>query len=192
AVLGLLAAIALILFSINQYDAWKVKRKKRLIQLSNKELESKIREWINIPAWSVQPQSQLKGILFAYSIQHGGLHVAIVRDAEEPSVIALVSKFTMPSEEAALYKGEWGRFRGQLSIEMARLGIQWHFIGPQNKFEAIELAEQVILDDAVTGYYFRSRVLFVLRAGILVMELWKEALRLSGKSVSDGEGSQSQ
>lgn len=183
--LAIIFVIVFTLVGVNQVDTWKQRHKKGLMQLSRKELERTIREWVNIPAWSVQPQPLKEGTLFAYVVKHQDLHVAVVRQAAEPSVIGLASKLTMRSEKTTLSEAQWQRLAGQLSIEMARLGIEWDFVGSPNKYETIRLGEQVILDDAVTGYYFRSRIIFVIRAGILVWEIWKEALRLSEQSIPD-------
>jgi hypothetical protein len=180
----LLAAIGLILLVINQYATWKERRKKKLTKLSDKELEARIREWINIPAWSVQLQPPIDDVSFAYKINHQNSFVYVHRHVAEPSVIGLSSKLVMHSTKTELSKYEWERLEGQLSIEMARLGIEWDFVGSPNKWDTIELIEPVILDDSLTSFYFRSRVMFVVRAIILVHEIWNENLRQSKNSTS--------
>ena len=75
---------------------------------------------------------------------------------------------------------------------MARFGIEYDFVGEPNKWETIQLIEPVILDDSMTSFYFRSRIMFVVRAIILVREIWKDALRLSEKSIPDKKDSQTE
>ncbi len=188
----IIGTVGLVLWTINQIAVWKERHKKSLTKLSDKELENTIREWINIPAWSVQPQTLQEGTLFAYLIQHQDLHVAIVRQASERSIIGLASKLTMRSKKTELSQPEWERLSGQLSIQLAQFGIEYDFVGDPIKWETIQIVEPVILDDSMTGFYFRSRVMFVIRAAILTLEIWKEALRLSQKSIPDKEGFQTE
>ena len=184
--LGLLAAVVLILFGINQYEIRRERHKKKLTQLSDKELEALIREWINIPAWKVSPYP-LQGkveTLFAYQVQFQDVLIDVVKENPQPEMIFLISVFTMPSEKEGLSKAEQTRLWGQLRIEFARLGIQWDYVDTPN---TVRLTEPIILDDSITPYYFRSRIMFVVRANILAYELWKEALRTSGQSTPDKE-----
>lgn len=181
ALLGLLSAVVLILFGINQYEIRKERHKKKLTQLSDKELQSEIRNWIDIPAWSVQPQPPQGETMFAYQVEYKGIHIAVVREKQQSSIVVLITKFTMQSEKTNLSEVEWQRLSSQLSIELARFGIEYDFIGTPNKAETIELVEPVILDDSLTPYYFRSRIMFVVRGRILAHELWKEALRQSAQ-----------
>ncbi|MFH0941700.1 MAG: hypothetical protein V1823_01580 [Chloroflexota bacterium] len=184
----ILIVVALTFYVVKQLTVTKSKR--GLTELSPKELQSEIRNWVDVPAWSVQPQPLQSETMFAYEVQYKDIHIAVVREKPQPSIIVLITKFTMRSEKTMLSEVEWQRLGSQLSIELARFGIEWDFIGESNTFESIELIEPVILDDSLTQYYFRSRIMFVVRARILAHELWKEALRQSGKSTLDKEGSQ--
>ena len=96
--LFLLAAIGVTLWVINQYAILKERRKRQLTKLTDRELENMIREWINIPAWSVQPQPLEKGISFAYTVNHQKLLVFLFKQAKEP-IIILSTKLPMHSKK---------------------------------------------------------------------------------------------
>ena len=187
ALLGLLAAVVLILFGINQYEIHKERHKKKLTQLSNKELEVLIWEWLKISAWKVSPQPLQDATLFAYQVQFQNVLIDIVRESHQPDIISLISVFIMPSEKEGLSGAERNRLGGQLNIEFARLGIQWDYVETP---DTVRLIESIILEDSITPYYFRSRIMFVVRANILAFELWKEALRSLKQLTPDKKGSQ--
>jgi len=189
ALLGLLTAVVLILGGINQYEIRKERHKKKLTQLSDKELESLIWDWLKISAWKANPQPLQVETVFAYQVQFQDILIDVVKEKPQPEMIFLVSVFTMPSEKEGLSEVERNRLWGQLRIEFARLGIQWDYVGTP---DTVKLSEPIILDDSITPYYFRSRIMFVVRANILAYELWKEALRLSRQSIPDKEDSQTE
>ncbi len=94
-------------------------------------------------------------------------------------------------KDVKLSQENWELVASRLSVEMARLGIQFLFTGEPNKFQQIMLIEQVILDDSLTDYIFRERVMFVARALVLVKEVVNAASRVTGKpidSVSHEDG----
>ena len=184
-VLSAFAAVALILFGINQYETLKERHKKKLTQLSDKELESLVWEWLKISAWKVNPEPLEDKTIFAYHVQFQNIPIDIVRESHQPDIISLISVFTMPSEKEGLSEAERNRLWGQLRIEFARLGIQWDYVKTP---DTVRLIESIILEDSITSYYFRSRIMFVIRANILAYELWKEALRLSKQSTPDKKG----
>jgi len=188
----IIGTIGLILFVINQYALWKERRKKRLTKLSDKELEQLIREWVDIPAFKFQRQEAVPGVYFAFEVTLGDLTVHLERQEKEPLVVILAGEVLLQTPpDKTMSEADWERLAGQLSIEMARLGIQFYFNGAPNKWERIRLIESVILDDSLTGFYFRPRVMFVIRALILVLEVAKEFFReiQPNKPVSDKEGS---
>lgn len=192
----IIIVIAFTFWGINQFAYFRERQKKKLSKYSDKEIENTIREWVNIPRWSVQPLSledkaKSAGVKFGYVIKHDSFHITIEGPSDDPFKILLLGGLNMESKKPVLTNPEWERLAGQLSIEMARLGIQWEFIGKPNKLNTIQFFEPVILDDSTTGYDFRSRIMSVVRALILAQEVWKEALRLSEKPSSDKEGSQS-
>ena len=165
---------------------WKERHKKKLTQLSNKELEALIWEWLKISAWKVSPQPLQDATLFAYQVEFQDKLITIVRESHQPDIISLISVFTMPSEKEGLSEAERNRLGGQLNIEFARLGIQWNYVETP---DTVRLIESIILDDSMTPYYFRSRIMFIVRANILAYELWKEAIRSLKQSTPDKKGS---
>ena len=191
-VLGALTAPVIILLGINQYAIFRERHKKGVTKLSDKELEDTVREWVNISAWSVQWQESTSDTIFQYQIKHNDdVPIHIEMQTKDRSVILLATDVKMASQKTVLSASEWERLAGQLSIDMARLGIQFGFVGPTNPWDTIRLIEPVMLDDSITGFYFRSRVMFVVRAVILTRELWKEALRVSEQSTHSKGASQS-
>ncbi len=70
---------------------------------------------------------------------------------------------------------KWSILTSQLKIEMCRLGIQWEFVESKDK-SAFGLIDYVILDNSISEYQFRAKIMSVINAAILVNELVNNAL----------------
>lgn len=175
----LLIVLALTIYITNQYK--NAKKEKGLTKLSPDELDKKLQEWTLIPSWKMRRIDSLN-----YEVTSSDVLIRITRP--EPLVFELSSTFKLESEKTNLSESEWARLRGQTRIDLARLGIQFQDTGV-NQWQ---LVEDVVIDDTLTGYRFRPRIMFVIRAWILVFELWNEALRQSEQSTSHKGDSQTQ
>ena len=178
-----LGLCAIILLLINQVAVWKVRRKRRLTQLPSKEFESEISEWITTTAWSIQPLELAEGASFARLIKYNDLPIQLKRTVKEPLVVQLTTGLRMSSAKMALSDAQWQDLVTDLRIEMARFGIQFDFVG--DKQDTLRLTESVTVDDSMTGFLFRPRIMFVVRAYILAVEVYKEALMVAGKPILD-------
>jgi len=184
--LSILVAVSVTLWFILQIKGWREVHQKKITELSDKELEILIWDWLKMPTWAVKPMPLEKETVFAYNVKFQDIPIDIVKERPQPDIIFLITVFTLPLDEHGLSTVEQDRLYGQLHIEFARLGIQWD---RKENTNTIRLTEPLILDDSITPYNFRSRVMFVIRAEVLAFELWKDAVRQK-KSTPDKEDSQ--
>jgi hypothetical protein len=191
----ILLVVALTFYLVNQVKSTRAKR--GLTKLSHKEIETQVREWIDISAWKIQKGALPNGVLLSYDLTHGDLPIHIERQAKQPEVFYLASEISLTHlvpKNKRMSREDWESLAGKLAIEMARQGIQWSFSGDEgdkklaNKEERIRLIDYVILDDSLTGFYFREKVMFVVRALILVIEVSREFFKgIPDKPVSHKE-----
>ncbi len=175
--LGFFAAIVLILVGINQYSIFKERRKKRFTQYSDKEIETTIRDWVDLPTFSFQRQERPE-VYFQFLITDIYKRlVTIARHKNEPYIINILTELELTPTVQQVTKDGWEKLASRLSVEMARLGIQFKFNGETNKLDRIRLWESVSFDDSLTAYYFRERILFVIRAFVLVEEVRRDFFR---------------
>jgi len=103
--------------------------------------------------------------------------VNVIREPKNPHIILLMGRVIMtPPPNRTLSGVEWRKLAGKISIEMARLGIEFDFTGGPNPYEIIVLLDPVIIDDSLSNFFFRQRIFFVIRAMILVIEIYRQYL----------------
>jgi len=181
AVLAAIAAFGLVLFAKNQYSLYKNGRTKRISKLSDKEIERMIREWIDMPGFVFERKPQEPDVLFNFLVQDkAGRKINIFRQADTPNIIFIVGRVQTVPPNRSLADAEWRKLAGNISIEMARLGIEYAFDGEPNRYEYVRLLDPVILDDSLTDFFFKQRIFFLLRAFVLVMEICRQDLRELG------------
>lgn len=144
-----------------------------------------IRDWIDISAWTVHKQEIPNSL--AYKIVLDDAPIFIIRQENKPEVVNLLSPLSLTSPQ--LSKGDLERLSGQIRRELSQLHIQHRF---STSLDNLEIVHYVILDKDVTEYTFRDKIMDVIRARISVVELWKEAIRQSEKSILDKGDSQTQ
>ena len=66
---------------------------------------------------------------------------------------------------------------GKLSLELARFGVQFSFSDEIDESRYAILIESVPLDDFLTGFNFRQRILFIVRAILCIQVIRTELLR---------------
>lgn len=179
---SVIAVICLILFGINQIETWKERHKKRLSQYADKEIEDIIREWVDIPNFSFQRQQFESTLYFKFMITDNfGRIVNIIRNRNNPNMIHIMSGAILTLNKGqSMNQSGWEELAGRLSIEMARLGIQFSFDGVPNRFEGIRLTDSIIIDDSLAGFYFRQRIMFVIRAVVLIANVRNQFLKEKG------------
>jgi len=173
--LSVMLAVGLFLFAINQ---WKqIGKKKKISKLSDKEIEKMIREWVDIPGYVIERIVPETRVIFNFVIKdRSERNVNIIRNTNIPAIIILAGRLKIPTLNRSLDEAKWRKLAGKISIEMARLGIEYVFDGDPNRYEFISLIDPVFLDDSLTDFFFRQRILFVIRAMILVIEITKQYL----------------
>lgn len=139
-----------------------------------------VREWLDIPSLTFKRQDPESGLFFKFLITDNyHRKITIIRWRDNPSIIEIISETIMTEKNPQNVNPlVWQKLASKLSIEMARLGIQFLFNGEHYKFNRIRLIDQIILDDSLTDFYFRQRIIFVLRALVLVNEITKEIIGL--------------
>ena len=170
-----LGSFCLVFFGINQFHAFRERRKKGIASLNDQEIEDTIRNWVDIQAFSFQRQVAEAQLYFKFLITYNlNRKVTIIRCRDESSVIELITDVTLTPTNQSVNQSVWEKLASKLSVEMARLGIQFKFNGEPNLLERITLIEPIMIDDSLTGFYFRQRVMFVVRAIVLVQQITKE------------------
>ena len=187
-----MATFAAIIIIWNQLGIWRERTKKKLSKYSEKELETVIREWVDIPSLSFRRQEPEQTRYFKFLLTDNfNRYVTIIREKSEPSMILILSEMTFPDDKQQLTQANWETLADRLSLELARLGIQFTFNGIPNQLQRIRVTEPVIIDDSLTGFHFRQRVIFVIRALVLAQQVGKDTFKELGITlpVSHKEGS---
>jgi hypothetical protein len=179
-----ISTLAAVLVVWNQLGVWRERHKKKLSKYSEQELETAIHQWVDIPAFSFKRLEAEQNLYYKYLITDNfGHQVIIIRDKNDASVIQIISDMTIDVPGgSSLSQSDWKKVANKVSLELARLGVEYVFNGTPNQFERVRIIEPVIIDDSLTGFYFRQRILFVVRALILIAVVANDALREMGFS----------
>ncbi len=173
-----LGAISAILTGINQFLSIREKRSKNFLKHSEKRLEKIIRDWVDIPAFTFQRQEPEDCLFFKFLIKDkNSRSINIIREKDEPDLISIIAEINIEDPPANKEPDFLIKLSSNISLELARLGIQFVFNGEKNKFNRIRIIEQVSLRDPLTGLYFRQRIFFVIRAYVLIVEISKVTYR---------------
>ncbi len=173
-------AIPMTVLIINQIALWKERHKKRLSKYSEKEIEDTIREWVDTPFLTFK-REEIPNVHFQFTVSSHGVPVSLIRNHKETHAIGIVTDVSLiptdGKQEMPVTEDLWREVNGNVSIELARLGIQFEFNGKKNLTERVRLIEPVFIDDSLTRLRFLERVMFVMRAVILVQEVAKQIFR---------------
>jgi len=179
--MAIILTIGLVLFALNQISILKRERKKHIAKLSDKEIKNMIREWLDIPGFTIEgtvPEPQTYFNFFLKDKSNRGIN--IIRHADVPAVVLVAGRVKISSPKRSLNDTEWRKLAGKINIEMARLGIEYVFDGETNRYEFIRLVDPVIIDDSLTDFFIKQRIFFVLRAMVLVIEVTNQYLEELG------------
>ena len=192
--LAILFSVTCVFVIWDRIDTWRLRHKKGITKFSDRELGDTIREWLDIPSLSFKRLVAESELSFKFLITDNGQRsVNIFRSKKNPSMIQIGAQIPLTPSNQSMNQERWEYLARKLSVEMARLGIEFMFNGEPNQLERIRLLELVIIDDSLTGFYFRQRLFFVIRACILVLIIAKDTFEEIGviEPVVHKEGSQS-
>lgn len=188
-----ITTFAAIIIIWNQLGIWRERTKKKLSKYSEKEIEAVIREWIDIPTLSFRRQEPEQDLYFKFLLTDNfGRHINIIRKRNQPSMILIVAEMTFPDSRQQLTQANWQTLADRLSLELARLGIEFIFNGVPNPLQRVRVTEPIIIDDSLTGFHFMQRVMLVIRALVLAQQIGKNTFKELGVTLptSGKEGSQ--
>jgi hypothetical protein len=178
--LAIIFVITCLVIIINQIDAWRGRHKKGLTKLSEKELENTVHQWLVNPVFSVRPMP-------VDNDRHFGFHVTgksrpdiyVIRAKNEPSIIQVLSpKLMIPPMDQTVMD----RVQNSLTIEMARLDVQFMYEGGGKIPPNISLMQPIPIVDELTVFEFRQNIVVVTRAAILIHATLVNMGVLTGKS----------
>ena len=165
-----------ILFSFLAYRKVAIKSDEYKAKLEEYNKGNFIRDWIDITAWFVHKKDIVNTI--AYDVLYDDALVE-VKTEQNPKVITLTTEIFLESKKTILSTQAWERLDGQIASSLAQNNFQFSI--PQS--HRVSIIRQVYTP--IDELQFRERVMDVFRARIPIIELWKEALRQSEKSILD-------
>jgi len=173
----MLGAFGFSLFLINQYAILRDRTKRNIKNRSDKKIERIIREWIDVPGYSVTRIKPERNFKFHFEIRDAqNRHVNIIRGKNNPAIIEFAGRVKITSENQTLDELTLNEIASKIKIEMARLGISYVFDGSPNLLEYIRIINSVIIDDSLTEFYFRQNISLIVRAIILIIEIKNQVL----------------
>jgi hypothetical protein len=92
----------------------------------------------------------------------------VAREKDKPSLIMAAGGMNFGNVISDLPGDKRNQLISILSMEMARLGVEFRFHGEKNEFENLAVAAPIALVDGLTGYDLVQRVGMVIRALILI------------------------
>ncbi len=172
----ILIVVALTFYLVKQF---KVNEKeKQLTELSDKELESTIHGWVDIPRISVTRQTNDETLFQFDVVAPNSIPITIKRRKVDPFFFHFGVIVTWKPETKEKLRSQQEPMRSNLMsnlrIEMLRLGIQFEMKG---NFDEILLVQTIPLDDTLTRFYFLQQIYFVIRCASLVGELIEQSLK---------------
>lgn len=183
--LVILVGVGCTLWIMNQVNVWREQHKKRISQYTDKELERVIREWVDVPTLTFRRQEPEQNLHFKFLLTDNyDRFITIARTRNEPSKLFIMSELAFDDDKKQLTNANWQTLADGIRLELARLGIEFTFNGVPNKLQRIRVTEVVIIDDTLTDFYLRQRIVLVIRAIVLIKEVVKSTRKEMGIAVS--------
>ena len=191
-----LFAVALVLWCINQVRIFRERRRHGIAELSGKEVDKTIRDWLDDPSFQFQRRMNAECLFQFVVTDKQGRPITVSRPKSKPSQLALSTAITLGDEDRQKYEtlsdNEEKRIIHNLRIEMARYGIGYS--GINRGLERVVLTEVVLLDNALTEFHLRQRIFYVgggfaLYSAVIGQQLMSLIMPPSEQE-SDKEGSQ--
>ena len=177
--LAAIFAIAFIFWAINQIETRQERHKKKLSQLSDKELEDTIHKWIKKPYLKTQPIERDE-IIWGFTVEGAPLYLLeVVKLKTEQFQLRL--GVTIPIDEKvteflfALPEPKRTNIIADIALELIRFGVG--FAGLEHPFKTLAILYTIPIDDGLTEFYFLQRIQFVFRAMALVYGYMDRLLR---------------
>ncbi len=185
--LSAIAAIAIVFFIINQIHTWRERHKKGLSKYSDKEIESTIREWIDIPMFTIKrtdvDESKTYFTFTVIDTEDRQFHIA--RNRKSPHYIGIFTAMSLdskPEMSVELTEEDIKKLVAKLSLEMLRLGCSYEFDFKEKGF-ILTLHNSVLIEDSLTDVAFRNECGFLARAWSLAMGIIGLTLQELGVNV---------
>ncbi len=184
--LATLFAFGAIFWGINQFHVFRERRRKGLSSRSDKEIEDVIRNWLDDPGYKFQRKDINDPLfhndrLFHFEVEdEWGRVISIARPRAKPTRLDLASAVFLSSEHKKMYEelnpDDKNNLVHNLRVEMARIGVL--FKGIETSLNRVDIGDSVSLDDNLTEFYLKQRILFMIRATFLLNELIIQGLNL--------------
>lgn len=178
----ILALFALVFFGINQFKIYRAGRVKGLGKQNDIEIEDTIQNWLTKPGYKFEKKDINDPVFhndryFHFEVEdEWGRVVSIARPRVVPTRLDLSSAIYLAPDHKKHYENlnasERKTLIHNLRVEMARFGLVFRGLeGTEPKLERIDFGDSVSLDDNLTEFYLKQRILYMIRAGFLVNEL---------------------
>jgi hypothetical protein len=175
-VLSAIAVIALGLLGVNQFALFRERHRRGFSKLTDKEKEPAIREWIDIPGFTIKRSDVEDGTeaFFFYTIvDSGGRLIHIRRSKRDPDCIGMWADIPIPAESKEMHvkltQYELKKLAGALTLEMLRLGCGYELSNFSKKGFLFRIYNIIPIDDFLTATVFKSEGAQLSRAYTLVI-----------------------
>ena len=166
----ILLTLAIVFLLVNQIAIWRERHKKKLSQLSDKEVKELISKWLLKPYFKLQP---VEGdpFLFSFNVDHLNIRQTMVfRLRDDPYYIHIASRVAPPKEVSDILsqmpQDGWVDLQETISLELLRYGIKFNGVD-DIPIKEIQVMESIPLADWLTEHHLIERILYVMRAGQL-------------------------
>jgi hypothetical protein len=168
-----LGAFALVFWGINNFRAFQNKRKKGIAELSDKEIDTTIRDWLDDPIFTFKRENKSECLFQFVVTDEQGRPITVSRTKLKPNQLSITTGINLSDEHRQKYEtlshDEKEKITHILRIEMARYGVGYK--GIKKGLERIDLGDVVMIDNALTEFYLRQRIFYVIRAFALYSEI---------------------
>jgi len=182
--LTVLFAVALGLWIWNQITE---KSKKRISKLSEEEIEQTVQDWIlDTPGVSCEKQKvkETDEEFFIFTI------TLTDPDQPKPAKFHVIQKRSTPKQIDIVLWGDLklenvqadvrDKIKRKISLELARMGCEFTYGNDKDALGKLVVAEPLVIDDSLTVYHFRQKLLSVIRATILIQIIREESFIEAG------------
>jgi len=175
-VLIFIGVATFIVILINQLDSFFHRHKKGLSKFTDKEIESSIREWLDIPGFVIQRLDIIDDpeALFSYIVVDGsGRRIGIRRSKKDSHCIGMWADIPIPAESKEMHvkltQDELKKLAGTLTLEMLRLGCSYELSNFSKKGFLFRIYSVIPIDDSLTASIFKSEGAQLARAYTLII-----------------------
>ena len=151
----------IVFFGIERIDVWKERHKKKLTQLSDKEIADTLRKWFDKRHYSSSSRIDDKALFLIVATDTQNRNLNVFKPKENPSVIAI--RLAIKEEQIALIpQPHQNMARFNITIEMARLGLLCHGAPP------MYIDQELQCDDFLTESSFWKAIDKIRQGHVLI------------------------